>query len=354
MPTKRAHPYATYQTAEPMEFAQRVERLLNFGVRNRWYVVGPSVMVGTEPVAFTRLGEELVAWRDPRGKLCVLEDFCPHRGAPLSAGRVCASGISCRYHNVEVSGDGVVVNVPAFPAANLNGKKAVKSYPVAEHFQAIFVYFGDEKHPEAPSLNLPEELLSPEWTGFLTSATWNCNYRYVLDNTIDIMHPPFLHGQSYMNADSSQQDEVVLERKENALILRRKYDLTSVDQMEVIDDNFVYERLGVFLPPAAGFGPAETQFLRIIPAVTPIDDTHCQFNVFRLRKAQGWQGAMYRFMFNTVYEQATWDLIEQDREMLEAMPTMFPPRERLYQHDHGVTALRSFFKRIAEAQLANC
>jgi phenylpropionate dioxygenase-like ring-hydroxylating dioxygenase large terminal subunit len=337
--------FKRFEITERMSFAEKVEQLLSFGLRNRWYVVGPSAMVGSEPVAFTRCGEQLVAWRDAAGKLSVLADWCPHRGAPLSQGQVCESGIRCRYHHVEVSRDGVVARVPGYPSAQLVGRKLVRAYPAVEHFQAIFVWFGEG---EPRPLDLPQELLSAQWTGFFGSVTWKCNRRYVLDNVIDIMHPNFLHAEGYMLPAGQSSDEVIVEPRSNGVVVRRKFDATNVDQMEVVDNGFLYERLGVF--PAAGLGPADAPILRIIPTVTPIDDENCQFNVWRLRKAQGWQAAMFRFMFNTLYEQRTWDLIEQDREMLESMPP-YPPAETLYQHDQGVIALRRYLREQAEAEV---
>ena len=108
--------------------------------------------------------------------------------------------------------------------------------------------------------------------------------------------------------------------------------------------------VNVAAPPGNGPGG----YMRIIATAMPIDENACQFNAWRLREVSGWQGAMFRFMFNTLYEQRTWDLIEQDREMLESMPP-YPPQETLYQHDVGVLALRKYLREQAEAEVrATC
>jgi phenylpropionate dioxygenase-like ring-hydroxylating dioxygenase large terminal subunit len=175
---------------------EAVERRLATGLRDRWWCIGPSAMFQNKPVTLTRLGEKLVGWRDKSGKLNLVADQCPHRGMALSLGRVIDGDLACRYHGVRVAGDGSVVAVPALPNCNLVGQKLVRSYPVVEHFQGVWAWFGDA--PAEPCrLDLPPELLSSEWTGLIVSSTWHCNYQYVLDNLVDPMHTTYLHEESY-------------------------------------------------------------------------------------------------------------------------------------------------------------
>ena len=327
---------------------ERVERLLSLGIRNRWYCICPSAMVQDTPVAMTRLGEKLVAWRDGTGKVNLVQDRCPHRAAPLSFGCIIDGRLTCRYHGVQVGGDGVVQAVPAFPDCNLVGQELVRSYPVIEHFQGIWAYFGDEAHPEPPPLEFPEELTSPEWTGFIVSNTWHCNFQYALDNVVDIMHPPYLHDDTYTLAYGDKSDVVEVDETDNGFAVRRKEDRErNVEVMQIMDTGCFFDRVGVFIPPGGGPGGV----LRIIATAVPIDENRCQFNAWRMRKVAGWQGAMFRFMFNMMYEKMTWEVIEQDRDMLERMPP-WPAEENLYQHDLGVAKFRNYMRHEAEAQVA--
>lgn len=65
---------------------QSLEEYLSLGLRNRWHPVLSSWEIESNPVGITRLGENLVLWRDEDGKVHALEDRCPHRGARLSLG----------------------------------------------------------------------------------------------------------------------------------------------------------------------------------------------------------------------------------------------------------------------------
>src|SRR5262249_60862441 len=49
------------------------------------------------PLRVTMLGEELIAFRDGRGVVGVLESHCPHRGTSLEFGVISAQGIRCCY-----------------------------------------------------------------------------------------------------------------------------------------------------------------------------------------------------------------------------------------------------------------
>ncbi|RAF14415.1 aromatic ring-hydroxylating oxygenase subunit alpha, partial [Burkholderia multivorans] len=159
-----------------------VRDYLDRGIKNYWYPVAPSWQVSNAPVGITRLSEQIVLWRDQDGKVHALEDRCPHRGARLSLGWNLGGSVACWYHGIEVDGSGTVNKVPAVANCPLEGTKCVKSYPVEEKAGAIFLWFGDDAHPEPAPLNLPVELVADEYAHFLCMSNWKCNYQYAIDN----------------------------------------------------------------------------------------------------------------------------------------------------------------------------
>src|SRR6266542_1852369 len=58
------------------------------------------------PVRVKLLGEELVAFRDTRGRIGLLEERCPHRQASLFFGRNEECGLRCVYHGWKFDVDG--------------------------------------------------------------------------------------------------------------------------------------------------------------------------------------------------------------------------------------------------------
>ena len=139
------------------DMRDRIESRVNQGLHGRWYVAAKSIQVKANAPFGTRLlGKRIVLWRDTAGRAFALEDFCPHRGAPLSRGEVHEGNIACRYHGVTLDGSGTILRVPAMPDCNLEGRRAVESFEVAETSDAVFVYMASAAKPKAPPLVLPE------------------------------------------------------------------------------------------------------------------------------------------------------------------------------------------------------
>ena len=69
-------------------------------LRHYWFPVGVAGELTAEnPTEVVRiLGETLVLFLDQEGRVGLLDDRCPHRGASLSYGRVEARGVACPYH----------------------------------------------------------------------------------------------------------------------------------------------------------------------------------------------------------------------------------------------------------------
>ncbi len=338
-------------TATANDAAERIEARVNQGLLGRWYIAAKSVQLkANAPLGATLLGRRIVLWRDKSGTAHALEDFCPHRGAPLSRGEVHEGNIACRYHGVVLDGTGTILRVPAMPECALEGRRAVAAYSVTEAADAIFVYVPSAEQPVAPPLVLPPELVSEEWTGFCCASAWDCNYRYALDNLADPMHGCYLHANSFTLAFGSKQDLMKLSKTQEGFLVSRvaqageNFDWTDM----VVRNDTMYCRLDIPYPAPAGPGGP----FRIIGFVTPISETTCKVYFWRMRKVQGIAREAWRFLYRAHLEARHWNVLEQDREMLENMPHDARKREMLYQHDVGVSRIRTMLKQAARDQLA--
>jgi phenylpropionate dioxygenase-like ring-hydroxylating dioxygenase large terminal subunit len=332
------------------DIRQRIDDLVERGLLDQWYAVAKSVQVKTgRPHAVKALGRNLVLWRDRGGALKCLEDYCPHRGAPLSRGEVLGDDIACRYHGVRLDGTDTIVRVPAMPDCALEGRRPVESFPVAESSDAIFVYFAASPHSRPQPLVLPAEFTDPQWTSILCVSPWSCNYRYALDNLADPMHGSYLHANSFTLAFGAKQDQMRIERTASGFIVTRvEQQGENFDWTEMVTETAApYCRLDIPYPAAAGPGGP----FRIIGFTTPVDEGNCLVFFWRMRQVAGLPREVWRFLYRATLEARHWHVLEQDREMLINMPRDARKREMLYQHDLGVARIRQSLVNKAKAQL---
>jgi phenylpropionate dioxygenase-like ring-hydroxylating dioxygenase large terminal subunit len=145
------------------------------------------------PVRLRILNEDLIAFRDTNGKVGVVANACPHRGASLFFGRNEEEGLRCVYHGWKFDRTGACVDMPSEPAeSNFKTKARVQAYPAAEFGGIVWVYMGPpEKQPPLPLYEwfLGNHDVQP------TIYKWmqECNWAQGQEGNIDTAHVTFLH-----------------------------------------------------------------------------------------------------------------------------------------------------------------
>lgn len=187
--------------------------------KNTWYVAARGDEVAQSPLGRTICGERMVFYRDQHGKVAGLEDFCPHRGAPLSLGTVSDGQLVCGYHGLAMGCDG---HAASMPGQRVRGFPPIKAYPTAERYGFIWVWPGDPA--QADQTRLPDLVWgdNPAWAygGGLYHIA--CDFRLMIDNLMDLTH------ETYIHADSIGQKEI-----DEAPVITR------VDENESITERFM-------------------------------------------------------------------------------------------------------------------
>src|SRR5215813_10729843 len=115
-----------------------------------WEIAEPDCA----PVRVQIMGEKLVAFRDSKGQIGVIDEFCAHRGVSLWFGRNEECGLRCPYHGWKYDVTGQCVDLPSEP--EMAARIKLKSYPAIEKGGVVWVYMGPpELKPALPEL---------EWT----------------------------------------------------------------------------------------------------------------------------------------------------------------------------------------------
>ena len=146
------------------------------------------------PVKAVRLlGQDLVLFKDGKGKYGLLDRDCPHRGADLSFGRHEGDGLRCPFHGWKFDVQGRCLETPAEPdGSKLCQHIEQRSYPLIERNGVLFAWLG-EAGGTPPPLPAIDSLCAPSTHSFAFKGLWRCNWLQAFEVGIDPAHASFLH-----------------------------------------------------------------------------------------------------------------------------------------------------------------
>ncbi|MEY3520818.1 MAG: Toluene-4-sulfonate monooxygenase system iron-sulfur subunit TsaM1 [Pseudomonadota bacterium] len=189
-------------------------------IQNTWYVACTEAeleALGSKPLGRTICNEKMVFFKGPDGQVAAVEDFCPHRGAPLSLGKVCKGHLQCGYHGLEMGVEGKTVHMPG---QRVRGFPAIKSYAVVERYGFVWVWPGDQSKVDESQMPVFEFFENPAWAYGGGLYHVKADYRLMIDNLMDLTHETYVHansiGQPEIDETPSETkvdgDQVVLQR----------------------------------------------------------------------------------------------------------------------------------------------
>ncbi len=194
--------------AEENEYATRVGPGTPMGELMRQYWI--PAMLSSElprpdcpPVRVLLLGERLIAFRATDGRVGLLDNHCPHRGASLFFGRSEECGLRCVYHGWMFDVDGRCVDMPSEPPeSNFKNKVRAHAYPCRERGGVIWAYMGAREEP--PPLPDLEANQLPDEECWAQAIQRECNWLQGMEGDIDTAHIGFLHFGSESAEDQPE------------------------------------------------------------------------------------------------------------------------------------------------------
>jgi phthalate 4,5-dioxygenase len=236
------------------------------------------------PARVRLLGEDLVAFRDSRGRVGLLAEHCSHRGTSLYYGRNEECGLRCIYHGWKYDFEGRVLETPAEPTVStLKDKVRHTAYPCREAAGIVFAYLGpQESIPLLPNyewMNLPQNHL------YVTKSIQDCNYLQGLEGECDSSHLSFLH-RAFTETKRGGGDPDMYGRDGAPKLEGVETDFgVRMISCRNAGDGVTYVRVSNFVMPCHGFVP--TGGLKgnpegyTIHSHVPVDDEHAlRFNIF--------------------------------------------------------------------------
>jgi nitrite reductase/ring-hydroxylating ferredoxin subunit len=246
------------------------------------------------PVRLRLLGENVIAFRTTSGRVGIVADACPHRGASLFFGRNEENGLRCVYHGWKFDVTGACVDMPSEPAeSNFKTKVHVNAYPAEERNGVIWVYMGARMTP--PPLPLLDANLLPEAEVSINRTLRECNWFQALEGDIDTGHAGFLHYGAVSPHDLPEGTFdylAVKDRSPRFHVVDTEFG-TSYGAYRPAEPDTHYWRIAHFLFPCytmipTGYLGEEVRF----GAWVPLDDNHVMlWRISSKRPMRGGAGA---------------------------------------------------------------
>ena len=237
-----------------------------------------------DPVRARVFGEDLVVFRDTRGRVGVMDESCPHRRASLVYGRNEDGGLRCLYHGWKMDVDGSVLEMPSEPAAaGMAQKVRHRAYPTQEWGSLVWAYMG-------PPDTLPE-FRPPAWAPTadarvsIAKTLVPCNWAQVLEGAIDSAHSSSLHSSDMVPARVGGAEATAkawlrpsTDKAPRMQVQRTGYGFRYAALRRPLTNAAAsdYVRSTVFVAPAAALIPPNNLY-NVANINVPMDDTNTAF-----------------------------------------------------------------------------
>lgn len=329
-------------------------------LRRYWHPIGLVSHASKTPRKVRALGEDLILFRDLKGRPGLVHAHCCHRGTTLYYGKVDEDGLRCCYHGWAFDVEGRCTSQPCEPDGG-RGKDKIRQpwYPLREHYGLIFAFFGPpDRQPVLPKYECLEVLDEGEFleandtsVGSGGPVIVDCNWLQHYENVVDPFHVPILHG-SFSGTQFTQQmgamPNVTFEQVEMGI---------KVVSLRPLDGGRTHRRITMAILPTLRVVPSPrvTEFSRVssIGWVLPIDNT--SFRIYTCGRTRE-EGSIIkgRSRLNGKFWE---DLTEEEHQKYpgdyEAHSGQgkiaVHDNENLGQTDAGIVMLRHFLKKQVDA-----
>ncbi|MGK0298889.1 MAG: phthalate 4,5-dioxygenase oxygenase subunit [Gammaproteobacteria bacterium] len=227
------------------------------------------------PVRVQLLSEFLVAFRDSKGRLGLVDEFCAHRCVSLWFGRNEDNGLRCPYHGWKFDVTGQCIDVPSESEDFCKNIK-LTAYSLVEKGGILWAYMGDADNKPP----LPEYEFCTLGSGqkFISKRYQESNWLQAMEGGIDSSHVSFLHSG---NLEHDPLFKGTAGNKYNVSDLKPVFEVVDnpggllIGARRNAEDNQYYWRITPWLMPSFTMVPPRGNYPVHGHFWIPIDDTHC-------------------------------------------------------------------------------
>ena len=249
-------------------------------VRRFWlpFLVADELVPDGPPLRVKLLGEQLIAFRATDGRVGLVDQFCPHRRAPIFFGRNEEDGIRCVYHGWKFDLAGACVDMPSEPPDSLfKSKVTITAYQVREKAGVLWAYLG----PAGTEGEIPhhEWMDVPDSHRYLGRWEQGSNFVQAIEGELDSSHLSSLHQPLHPPADAPKTASfgkyIRTDGAPRWIVRERDFGI-SVTARRNADDGLGYFRTNQYLLPCSSLIAPERGRQRMMRTWVPMDDESTQ------------------------------------------------------------------------------
>ena len=179
-------------------------------LNNLWYMAGLSASLKPGQLRRVMLcGQPVLLARKPSGEAFALRDICPHRAAPLSAGRFKDGNVECPYHGWQFRNDGICAHIPSVlqdQGIEVN-RIRVDGFLLREQDGLLWVLIAADAKNPAPAMEPPRIPIAAgdgrAKPRFVESQLFPCEVDHAVVGLMDPAHGPFVHKAWWWRSEGS-------------------------------------------------------------------------------------------------------------------------------------------------------
>lgn len=321
-----------------------------------WYPACPTSELPIGGLKGTvMLGLPILVCKNRQGEVSAMRDICPHRGMPLSFGRMRGDCVECAYHGWLFDGKGRCREIPALVKDSpiQADKIGIPTYPCRERDGYVWVFVTDPQRPDQTVPDVPPlPLPSSPYRMVQISTLLDCTIDDGIVGLMDPAHGPFVHQSSWWRTQSSMHEKAkTFEPILNGFRMVPHAPSKNSGPYKIL--NLFYggpltTTIDFVLPNQRfEFVQCGSMFVSTRATVTPVSDQQCRIDFCAAWNALSWlpfSKTLFRYFANV--------FMRQDREAMERQAIGLRYKPALMLIDDADTPAKWYYK-LKAAHLAS-
>ena len=181
-------------------------------LKSYWYPVLKEKNLGNELISVSLLDVKLVLLKINNRVFCFI-DKCPHRGVPLSKGKIVGDKIQCCYHGWEFDYNGKLTKTPG--CENCNKNVSLQKFETHTSNGIIWVKLDGDRKFQDPFI------LQEGYASTAHFKTMKADFIHSIENFLDPMHTFYIHS-GLLRTKSKQHMDISQSSSEDGFVTKYK------------------------------------------------------------------------------------------------------------------------------------